>query len=131
MANENGLPKKVLGRTGLNVTTPGYGAMALDQQRMAPRGLSLSEEQSEKILNAVLDAGINFIDTSPDYGESEELIGRFISQRRSQYYLASKCGCPVDVQPDQGRQQHVFTPRNIRAAVEQSLKRMRTDYLDA
>jgi aryl-alcohol dehydrogenase-like predicted oxidoreductase len=80
----------------------------------------------------VLDAGINFIDTSPDYGVSEELIGEHISMRRDEYFLASKCGCPVNQPPpaEGQRPAHVFTPENIRAAVEQSLRRMRTDHLD-
>ena len=57
------LPKKELGRTGLNVTTLSYGAMEI---RGAPRARDVSEQQSEEILNAVLDAGINYIDTSVD-----------------------------------------------------------------
>jgi aryl-alcohol dehydrogenase-like predicted oxidoreductase len=67
------LPKRELGRTGLRVTMLGYGAMEL---RGAPRARPTTEEQAEVILNAVLDAGINYIDTSIDYGVSEERIGR-------------------------------------------------------
>ena len=63
------LPKRQLGRTGLQVTMLGYGAMEL---RGAPRGRDVTDTQAEVILNAVLDAGINYIDTSPDYGQSEE-----------------------------------------------------------
>ena len=130
--NEGNLPSRYLGRTALPVTTLGYGAMALDQERMAPRGLTISDEQSGQVLNAVLDAGINFIDTSPDYGRSEELIGRYIANRRNEYFLATKCGCIVKVAPERaGGGGHVYTPENIRAAVDQSLSRMRTDYLDA
>lgn len=123
------LPKRQLGRTGLQVTTLGYGAMEI---RGAPRGRDVTRDQAARILNAVLDSGINYIDTSIDYGKSEELIGEFISNRRSEYYLASKCGCAVNQPPAPPgeRQPHVFTPENIRAGVEQSLKRMKTDYLD-
>jgi aryl-alcohol dehydrogenase-like predicted oxidoreductase len=123
------LPKRQLGRTGLQVTTLGYGAMEI---RGAPRGRDVSPEQAGRILDAVLDAGINYIDTSIDYGKSEELIGEFISIRRSEYYLASKCGCAVRAAPAEPGQRmpHVFTPENIRAGVEQSLRRMKTDYID-
>lgn len=123
------LPRKELGRTGLSVTMLSYGAMEL---RGAPRGRDVSEKQSEEILNAVLDAGINYIDTSVDYGLSEERIGKYISHRRSEFYLASKCGCAVGDSPAQTGQRfpHSFTPENIVAGVEQSLKRMKTDYLD-
>jgi aryl-alcohol dehydrogenase-like predicted oxidoreductase len=100
--------------------------------RGAPRGRDITEAQAETILNAVLDAGINYIDTSIDYGLSEERIGRYISHRRSEYYLASKCGCLVGAPaaPRGQRGQHVFTRDNIVAGVEQSLARMKTDHLD-
>jgi aryl-alcohol dehydrogenase-like predicted oxidoreductase len=80
----------------------------------------------------VLDAGINYIDTSIDYGLSEERIGRSISHRRDEYYLASKCGCLVGAPPTPRGQrgQHVFTRENVVAGVEQSLVRMKTEYLD-
>ena len=64
--------------------------------RGAPSGPEVSDEAAAKVLNAVLDAGLNFIDTSIDYGRSEELIGRFIAHRRAEYFLASKCGCVPD-----------------------------------
>ena len=121
--------KRELGRTGLQVTTLGYGAMEL---RGAPRGREITEQQAEVILNKVLDSGINYIDTSIDYGLSEERIGRYISHRRPEYYLASKCGCLVGSPPAPRGQRgaHVFTRDNVRAGVEQSLARMKTDYLD-
>ena len=68
------------GTTGHNAL--GYGAMEL---RGAPRARDITEEQAETILNKVLDSGINYIDTSIDYGLSEERIGRYISHRRAEY----------------------------------------------
>ncbi len=121
---DTGLPTRTLGRTGLEVTRLGYGAMSLDNGRLTP----VTPEQAEATLHAVLDAGINFIDTAPDYGESEECIGRYIAHRRDEFFLASKCGCPVDV--PEGSTGHVYTRQNIVAGVEQSLRRMRTDHLD-
>ena len=123
------IAKRELGRTGLLVTTLGYGAMEL---RGAPRGRDVTEEQAETILNNLLDSDINYIDTSIDYGLSEERIGRYISHRRAEFYLASKCGCLVGAPaaPRGQRGAHVFTRDNIVAGVEQSLARMKTDYLD-
>ena len=123
------LPTRELGRTGLQVTTLGYGAMEL---RGGSRGREVTPADAGAVLNAVLDAGINFIDTSIDYGMSEELIGEHISHRRSEFYLATKCGCPVNQPPPKPgeRWQHIFTRENIVAGVEQSLARMRTDYID-
>jgi len=107
----------------------GYGAMEL---RGAPRARDISDGQAETILRAALDAGINYLDTSIDYGLSEERIGRYIAHRRDNYYLASKCGCLVGAPPaPRGeRSPHVFSRENIIAGVEQSLRRMKTDYLD-
>ncbi len=117
------LQTRTLGRTGLEVTTLGFGAMEL---RGPPRGPELTEQDAERLLHGVLDAGINFIDTSIDYGRSEELIGRFIAHRRQEYFLASKCGCVVG-----GAQgEHVHTAANVRHGVENSLRLLRTDHLD-
>jgi aryl-alcohol dehydrogenase-like predicted oxidoreductase len=57
------------------VTVLGYGAMEL---RSRPRGPEIADTDAGRLLNAVLYGGINLIDTSPDYGRSEELIGRYI-----------------------------------------------------
>ena len=122
------IPTRVLGRTGFEVTVLGYGAMEL---RGLPRGPEVSDEDAERVLNAVLDSGINLIDTSVDYGRSEELIGRFLSARRDEFFLCSKCGCPLSVPPDTpAPYPHDYTAENVRADVEQSLRRLQTDRLD-
>jgi aryl-alcohol dehydrogenase-like predicted oxidoreductase len=119
---------RALGRTGADVTILGYGAMELRGQ---PRGPEITDEDAGRLLNAVLDGGINLIDTSPDYGRSEELIGRYIGHRRDEFFLASKCGClleiPADTPPPYP---HDYSPENVRADVEQSLRRLHTDRLD-
>jgi aryl-alcohol dehydrogenase-like predicted oxidoreductase len=84
------IPTRLLGKTGLEVTTLGFGAMEL---RGAPTGPSISDEDAAVLLNTLLDEGVNFIDTSIDYGRSEEVIGQAIPHRRDEYVLASKCGC--------------------------------------
>jgi aryl-alcohol dehydrogenase-like predicted oxidoreductase len=122
------LPTAQLGRTGLVVTKLGYGAMELRGPDDG-RAKDVLPAEANALLNAVLDAGINYIDTSPDYGVSEEHIGRAISHRRDEFFLASKCGCPVEPATT-GSRKHVFTRANVRAGVEQSLRRMKTDHLD-
>jgi aryl-alcohol dehydrogenase-like predicted oxidoreductase len=119
-----GIALRTLGRTGLEVTTLGFGAMELRGQ---PTGPEISDNDAGSLLNMVLDEGINFIDTSIDYGRSEELIGEFIAHRRSEYVLASKCGCV----PGAGMgTEHVHTAENIRRGVEHSLRTLKTDHLD-
>lgn len=124
------LAKRPLGRTGVEVTTLGFGAMEL---RGVPRGREVSDADIGKLLNTVLDSGITFIDTSIDYGASEERIGKHISHRRNEYFLASKAGCLVGWEPsateDRGGP-HVYDRANITAGVEQSLRRLNTDHLD-
>ena len=117
------LPTKTLGRTGLEVTNLGYGAMEV---RGAPRARHTTEKQSEVILNAVLDAGINFVDTSNDYGLSEERIGKYISHRRSEFHLATKCGCPPGADPGG----HIWTRENLFRGLHESLERLNTDHVD-
>ena len=119
---------RTLGRTQADVTILGYGAMELRGQ---PRGPEIDDDAAGRLLNAVLDGGINLIDTSPDYGHSEELIGTHLGHRRDEFFLASKCGCllepPADTPPPYP---HDYSPANVRADVEQSLRRLRTDRLD-
>ena len=113
------LPTAVLGRTGLNVTRLGYGTALGEAQ----------EEQWKELLPLVLDAGISFVDTANDYGvrtgrPSEEMIGKYISTRRSEYYLATKCGCPP------GGGSHVWTRENAFRGLHESLRRLKTDHVD-
>jgi len=118
-----------LGSTGEDVTILGYGAMEL---RGDPRGPVIEDEAAGALLNAVLDEGINLIDTSIDYGRSEELIGRYVGHRRDEYFLASKCGCLLGP-PSPGATPpfpHDFREENIRAGIERSLRRLKTDHLD-
>jgi aryl-alcohol dehydrogenase-like predicted oxidoreductase len=111
----------------VNVTPLGYGAMEI-RGAHSWGGRPVSARQVGRILNNVLDAGINFIDTANDYGASEELIGRFVGHRRQDFLLATKCGCPVAGQdPPTG---HVWTRENLLLNIETSLRRMKTNYID-
>jgi aryl-alcohol dehydrogenase-like predicted oxidoreductase len=118
------LPTSVLGRTGLVVSKLGYGTGSSYLSWRAADALG-------ELLQQVVDSGINLIDTAPDYGIAEELIGKYLSHRRSELLLATKCGCvdgpgpTIDTLP-----QHDYTPNHIRAGVDESLRRMKTDYLD-
>lgn len=133
------LPKRTLGRTGLRVTTLGFGALEL-RGMVAGVGRPLMPGEPERILHAALDAGINYIDVAVDYGEAESHIGRCISNRRQEFFLASKCGCPLDVSKFSPSERtrfgtplprlHDYSRQNIMDAVHQSLRRLKTDYLD-
>jgi aryl-alcohol dehydrogenase-like predicted oxidoreductase len=118
------IPRRTLGRTGFEASVLGYGAFDL-RGGDSWGGRPVSNEEAERLLNAVLDVGINIIDTSIDYGLAEDFMGRFIAHRRDEYFLTNKMGCVP------GREgEHNFTATIVRQGVEQSLRRLRTDYLD-
>jgi aryl-alcohol dehydrogenase-like predicted oxidoreductase len=82
---------------------------------------------SERVLHAALDAGINFFDTADIYGAtlSEEHVGRAFKTRRAEVIIATKFGIKIDEQRAGGA-----SPDYIRRAVEDSLRRLDTDYID-
>lgn len=106
-----------LGKTGLRISRLGAG---LYEIRLL-KDVSVVGE----LLNAALDGGINFLDTSACYGNSEEWIGRTISHRRHEYILATKAGHVTG-----GYEGEEWTSRTILDSIERSLMRMKTDYLD-
>src|SRR5262249_61312323 len=90
------MPTRRLGGAGAEVTIRGYGAMERRGQRYGP---AIEDDEAGRLLNEVLDGGVNLIDTSIDYGRSEELIGRYLGHRRDEFFLASKCGCLLEPSP--------------------------------
>jgi aryl-alcohol dehydrogenase-like predicted oxidoreductase len=120
------IEQRPLGSTGAMVSVLGFGSMEL---RGVPRGPDVPDEVAGRILNEALDAGINFIDTSIDYGRSERLIGQYIGHRRGEFFLASKCGCIAD-DPRIAGYAHDYSRANVRAGVEHSLRCIGTDHLD-
>jgi aryl-alcohol dehydrogenase-like predicted oxidoreductase len=126
----NALATAVLGKTNLKVTRLSFGAMEIRGSRIWG-GRPVSDDQAKTILNAVLDEGINFIDTANDYGRSEEFIGKYIAGRRKEYFLATKCGCTV-IRRDETTDDtpHVWTRENLFRGLHESLERMKTEYVD-
>ena len=109
-----------LGDSGLKVSRLGVGCSWIGYK------LSLSDvAQAGRVLNAALDAGINFLDTAACYGTSEELIGRTIAGRRGEYILATKCGHAVG-----GYSGQPWTAPLVQHSIDRSLARMKTDHLD-
>ena len=115
------MEKRSLGKTGLAVSVLGYGAMELRHA---------DEAEAERLLHSVLDHGIDFIDTSPDYGPSEAYIGRALGKRRNEFLLASKCGCNVDQNGKPLEPPHIWRSAQLLRNIENSLRLLRTDHLD-
>jgi aryl-alcohol dehydrogenase-like predicted oxidoreductase len=119
-----------LGRTGLEVSEIGFGALEVGRDwgiRVADDYGRPDDIDAVRTLNAVLDSGINFIDTAPAYELSEERIGKAISHRRREFILATKVG----ERKNDGEDSHYdYSPDATMAFIEESLKRMRTDVID-
>lgn len=90
-------------------------------------GVRLDQSRTTAVVDAALDAGINFFDTADVYGgtRSEVFLGRALEARRSSVIVATKFGSPLDAARPGGAH-----PGYIRRAVEDSLRRLGTDYID-
>jgi aryl-alcohol dehydrogenase-like predicted oxidoreductase len=104
------------GNTGLKISTLGFGAGEIGD-------LSVTDKQVETLLNAALDNGINLIDTARGYFASEERIGKFISQRRSEFILSTKVGYGVEGVED-------WSYESVAIGIDEALTKMNTDYID-
>ena len=123
------MERRPLGRTGLEVSPLGFGAFKIGRNEgiKYPQPYPIpSDEEVARLLDGILDMGINLIDTAPAYGTSEERIGQCLASRRSDYILSSKAG---EVWKD-GHSHYDFSPEAIRRSVEESLRRLQTDHLD-
>lgn len=108
---EKMIPLRKLGKTGFSVSLFSLGGEAAVEK-------AAGAEEAEAIINRALDRGVNYIDTAPAYGGggSESNIGRVMEYRRNEVFLATKTGNR--------------TYDGTMHLVEESLKRLRTDYLD-
>jgi aryl-alcohol dehydrogenase-like predicted oxidoreductase len=109
----------------LEVSRIGLGAMGMSA---AYTGAGTDEAESIRTIHRALELGVNFIDTAEVYGPhaNEELVGRALRGRRDQVVLATKFGFMSNT----GRSGPDSSPANIRIAIEGSLKRLGTDYVD-
>ena len=110
-----------LGRTGLHVSTLCLGAFGGWGNEDPP--------ETERVIAAALDGGVNFVDTADVYGrgQSEEIVGRALAGgRRDRVVLATKFADPMGEDPNQ----RGMSRRYIVQAVEASLRRLRTDWID-
>ncbi len=117
-----------LGRSGLKVSSLCLGAMTFGDSQGFMKGITSSEAEVRRVLDASLDAGIDLIDTADVYseGRSEELLGRLLEGRRARLVLATKCRMPMGP----GANDKGLSRRHVSEACEASLKRLRTDWID-
>jgi aryl-alcohol dehydrogenase-like predicted oxidoreductase len=121
--------QRELGSTGLTAFALGLGTVKLGRNRDVkyPSGFELPDDEAvEALLELALELGINFIDTAPAYGSSEERLGPFVAAHREEIVLCSKAG--ENWGP--GGSTHDFSADALVKSVEASLRRLRTDHLD-
>jgi aryl-alcohol dehydrogenase-like predicted oxidoreductase len=113
---------RTLGRTGIEVSTHCLGAMMFGSVG------NPDHDDCVRIIHAAFDHGINFVDTADMYsaGESEEIVGKALRGRRDDVVLATK----VHFQMGEGRNRSGNSRRWILKAVDESLQRMQTDWID-
>lgn len=116
------VPRRFLGTTGLQVSVFGFGAMNLGAWG------NVDQAGADQLVGAALDAGVNLFDTADIYsfGESEELLGKALGKRREDVVLATKGRNAMPGDPLHGG----ASRRWIYKAVENSLRRLDTDYID-
>lgn len=119
---------RTLGKTGLKVSRLCLGAMTFGDSQGFMKGVTSSHDEGRRVLDRALDQGVDFVDTANVYseGQSEELLGQWLGARRKQVIVATKCrfqsGATVH---DQG-----LSRRHVLDACEQSLRRLKTDFID-
>src|ERR1700742_2730991 len=112
---------RTLGRTGIKVSPYALGTLMF-----ATSISNIDPADSARVLHKALDAGINFVDTADAYGDSEEVVGQALKGRRENVVLATKFSRPVGQDPNQ----QGASRRWIMTAVENSLRRLQTDWID-
>src|SRR5688500_8410994 len=122
-----------LGKTGIRVSTIGFGAWAIGGASEAsgtPLGWGrTSDDESLAAIRRARDLGVTFFDTSDSYGfgRSESLLGIVLSRHRRDVVIATKVGVVRDAD---GRLRKDFSRNHVQLAVGGSLKRLRIDYID-
>jgi len=120
------IEKRVLGKSGIEVTKIGLGLWAIGGDAWG----EVDDRESLDLIDAALDVGINFYDTADVYGEghSEVLLGRAMKNRRDQFIVATKIGWR---EFDEAKQTSQYdTVEKLIAGVESNLDRLQTDYVD-
>ncbi len=126
-----------LGRTGLRVSRFCLGAMTFGESRGFMKGATSPDDEARRVLDAALEAGVDFVDSANVYseGRSEELLGEWLKGRRNQVVLATKCRFTMGSGPgrpgaEPGPNDRGLSRRHVLMACEDSLRRLQTDWID-
>jgi predicted aldo/keto reductase-like oxidoreductase len=104
------IPRRPLGKTGFQVSILGLGSAPLGRP-------DVTQEEADRVVGALIDEGVNYVDTAPIYGMAEERLGKALKGRRDKVFLVTK----VEATSNQ----------DATWLLRQSLRKLQTDYLDA
>lgn len=130
--SENLTTYRLLTKSGLRVFPLSLGTMGFGEDWIEWSGCGASEEENRKIFNRYIEAGGNFIDTANFYqnGKSEEMVAKFIKENpnieRDDLIIATKYSLPMAKNVNRVGN----NKKNLRISVDESLKRLQTDYID-
>lgn len=122
------LPKRMLGNTGISVSTLGLGTVKFGRNSGVkyPSQFELPDDKNiRQLLVQASEAGMNLLDTAPAYGTSEIRLGQLLDNRK-EWIICSKTGEEFE----SGKSRFDFTASHTQNSVERSLRRLKTDYLD-
>lgn len=108
------MKKRILGRTGIEVSELGFGGLFFTHEGL---------DKQKQMFNSSLELGINYVDTAPGYGNSEEMLGRVLKDMNSPLILSTKLGYKPEP----------FAPQDkdcLLRSVEDSLRKLHRDYID-
>jgi len=121
------LEKRNIGKSSLQATILGFGALEIGRDWGLGSDTARPDDAGAKsVLDCVLDSGITLLDTASAYHKSEERIGRYVSNRRNEYVLASKCG-EHNSEPST---YYDFSYKAVKASIDNSLRLLKTDVID-
>jgi aryl-alcohol dehydrogenase-like predicted oxidoreductase len=112
----NAMEIRTLGKNGIKISVLGFGAGHIG-------GLNMTEGEVSRLLNSIVDLGVNLFDTARAYGLSEERIGKHLSHRRNEIIISTKVGYGINGVED-------WTYQSVRLGIDEALVKLKTDYID-
>jgi aryl-alcohol dehydrogenase-like predicted oxidoreductase len=120
---------RLLGGSGLKVSALGFGAATFGGSNEFFKGFGSTQvDEARRLIDICLDSGVNLFDTADGYseGRSEEILGKALAGKRNSALISTKCGFPSGPGPNDLGSSRI----HLRSALEASLRRLGTDYID-
>ena len=126
---------RTLGTSGLKVSSLSLGAMTFGESKTFMKGVTSTDQEAKRVFDLAVERGVNLVDTANVYseGQSEELVGQWVKDRRHKVLVATKCRFPMvwgRADRQVGPHDSGLSRQHIVEACDASLKRLATDHID-